>query len=84
MTFGFRWEFGVRCSVSEKRHFAVVRDFRFWLLVYEEDEILSALDSRKFRFGVREVSPLTVKVRIPGAPFCSVTSLGRRRPSFCR
>ena len=84
MTFGFGRELGVRCSVTEKRHFAIVRVFRFWLLIYEEGEILSTLDSRKSRFGVREVSPLAVKVRVPGAPFCSVMSLGQRRPSFCR
>ena len=84
MTFGFGRELGVRCSVSEKRHFAVIRVFKFWFLIYEEDEILSSLDARKSRFGVREVSPLTVEVRVPGAPFCSVMSLGRRSPSFCR
>ena len=54
MTVGFRPELGVRRSVSEKRHFVVFLDFKFWLLIYEEDEILSSLDSRKSRFGVRE------------------------------
>ena len=71
-------------SVSEKCHFADLWVSRFWLLICVEDGILSTLDSRKFRFGVREVTPLTVKVRGPGVPFCSVMSLGRRRPSFCR
>ena len=69
MTVGSRPELGVRRSGSEKRHFAVFRDFRFWLLIYEEDKILSSLDSRKSRFGVREVSPRTVEVRDPGVPF---------------
>ena len=52
-----RFSTGVRGSVSEKRHFAVFRVFRFWLLICVENGILSTLDSRKSRFGVREVTP---------------------------
>ena len=77
-------ELGVRRSVSEKYHFADFRDSRFRLLICVENGILSTLDSRKSRFGVREVSPQAVKVRGPGVPFCSVMSLGQRRLSFCR
>ena len=38
-------------------------------MICVENIILSTLDSRKSRFGVREVTPQAVKVRGPGVPF---------------
>ena len=65
----FRWEFKARDSVSEKCHFAIFWISRFWLLICVKHEILSTLDSRKSRFGVREVSPQGSKFRVPGHHF---------------
>ena len=54
----------------EKRRFAGSRIFRNWLLICEEHEILSKIDSRKSGFGVRRATrerPEVIQVRTRGS-----------------